>query len=73
MHGLGSFDEEVKHTIPVDLGRLTVRVLSLDRIIKSKEAVGRPKDVLTLPVLKDALATIKKKGRSKGRNGRGRT
>jgi hypothetical protein len=72
MHGLGSFDEEVKHTIPVDLGRLTVRALSLDRIIKSKEAVGRPKDVLTLPVLKDALATIKKK-RSQGRKGQGRT
>ncbi|MBN2200300.1 MAG: hypothetical protein JW747_10695 [Candidatus Aminicenantes bacterium] len=65
MHGLGTFDEEMEHTILVDLGRLPVRVLSLDRIIKSKEAVGRPKDVLTLPVLKDALATIKKRKRSK--------
>lgn len=65
MHGLGTFDEEMEHTILVDLGRLPVRVLSLDRIIKSKEAVGRPKDVLTLPVLRDALATIKKKTRSK--------
>jgi hypothetical protein len=37
----------------------------LDRIIKSKETVGRPKDVLTLPVLRDALATIKKRKASK--------
>ena len=72
MHGLGTFDEEMEHMILVDLGRLRVRVLSLDRIIKSKEAVGRPKDALTLPVLRDALATIKKK-RSQGRKGRGRT
>ncbi len=63
MHGLGTFDEEMKRTIVIDLGRLPVRVLSLDRIIKSKEAVGRPKDALTLPVLRDALATIKKRKR----------
>ena len=60
MHGLGSFDEEAKNSILIDLGGLHVRVLALDRIIKSKETVGRPKDILTLPVLKDALATIKK-------------
>ena len=60
MHGLGSFDEEAKNSILIDLGGLHVRILALDRIIKSKETVGRPKDILTLPVLKDALATIKK-------------
>jgi len=61
MHGLGTFDEEKKRSILIDLGALPVRVLALERIIKSKESVGRPKDVLTLPVLRDALATIKKK------------
>jgi len=60
MHGLGSFDEETKNAFLVDLGGLPVRILALDRIIKSKETVGRPKDILSLPVLKDALATIKK-------------
>ncbi|MCJ7580287.1 MAG: hypothetical protein MUP98_07105 [Candidatus Aminicenantes bacterium] len=30
----------------------------LTRIIKSKEASGREKDRLALPVLRDALATI---------------
>ena len=65
MHGLGTFDEEKKRSILVDLGALPVRILALDRIIKSKETVGRPKDILTLPVLRDALATIKKRKASK--------
>jgi acyl carrier protein phosphodiesterase len=65
MHGLGTFDEEKKHSILVDLGALPVRILALDRIIKSKETLGRPKDILTLPVLRDALATIKKRRASK--------
>ncbi len=60
MHGLGRFDEETKNSILVDLGGFHVRILALDRIIRSKETVGRPKDILTLPALKDALATIEK-------------
>jgi hypothetical protein len=68
MHGLGTFEEEKKHSILVDLGGLPVRILALDRIIKSKETVGRPKDILTLPVLRDALATIKKMKASKTRH-----
>lgn len=60
MHGLGSYDEETKNSILIDLGGLTVRILALERIIKSKETIGRPKDALLLPVLRDALATIKK-------------
>jgi hypothetical protein len=65
MHGLGRFDEETKNSILIDLGGLAVRILALDRIIKSKETVGRPKDILTLPALKDALATIQKKKAAK--------
>jgi hypothetical protein len=61
MHGLGSFDEEKKHSSWMALGRTRVRVLHLDRVIKSKEAVRRPKDLLTIPVLKDALAVLKRR------------
>ncbi len=61
MHGLGTFEEEKGHSIVIDLGRLSIRVLALDRIIKSKEALGRPKDRLALPTLKDALTAIRKK------------
>jgi hypothetical protein len=65
MQGLGTFEEEKKHSILVDLGALPVRILALDRIIKSKETVGRPKDALTLPMLRDALAAIKKRKAAK--------
>ena len=70
MHGLGSFDEEAKGSVLIDLGGLHVRILALDRIIKSKETVGRPKDLLTLPVLRDALATVKKMKAAKIRRSR---
>jgi uncharacterized protein YfaA (DUF2138 family) len=72
-----SFDEEKKHSFEVALGTLRVRVLDLDRIIKSKETVRRPKDLLVLPVLRDTLKTLrynryKKTRRTPARAGRGR-
>ena len=59
MHGLMSFDEEKKNSFEVALGTLRVSVLDLGRIIKSKETVGRPKDLLVLPVLRDTLKTLR--------------
>jgi len=59
MHGLRDYDSERDHTIKVPLGRFKVTVLALDRIIKSKKATGRTKDKLALPVLSDALKTIR--------------
>ena len=70
MHGLGAFDEEIKNTTPIRLGRLAVRILNLERIIKSKETIRRPKDQLMVPVLKDALAAIRSKEKSRKRKGR---
>jgi len=60
MHGLRSFDHELKGAVRIRVGRMTLRVLSLERIIASKIATGRQKDRLVLPVLKDALAAIKR-------------
>jgi len=73
MHGLMSFDEEKKNPFEVALETLRVRVLDLDRIIKSKETVRRPKDVLVLPVLRDTLKTLrhKKTRRTRVRTERG--
>ena len=59
MHGLGDFGRELRNTRTVRVGRTTVRVLSLERIIASKKAANREKDRLILPVLEDALATSK--------------
>lgn len=68
MHGLNSFSDEVKNTIKVPIINFHVKVLKLERIIKSKETIGRQKDLLVLPVLKDVLKTIqivKKKKKKK--------
>jgi hypothetical protein len=56
MDGLGKFAEELPHSIEVPLGRQKLRVLAVDRILKSKRAANRPKDRLVIPVLEDALA-----------------
>ena len=55
MDGLCSFDKEYRSALKVRLGKATVRVLPLARIIASKRAANRPKDKLVLPVLEDAL------------------
>jgi len=56
MDGLGTFAQEIKNCIDVSLGRQKLKVLSLKRILASKLAANRPKDKLTIPVLRDALA-----------------
>lgn len=55
MHGLGRFDEEAHGAILVQIGGVNVPVLPLERIIASKRAAGRPKDLSILPALEDAL------------------
>ncbi len=74
MPGLKSFAEEITNSFEVALGALKVRVLDLERIIKSKETVRRPKDLLVLPVLRDALKTLRgeKTERTPSRAERGR-
>ena len=56
MDGLGTFAEEFKNSVEIRLGNHTVKVLGLDRVLASKMAANRPKDKLTIPVLRDALA-----------------
>ncbi len=51
--GLGGFKEEINNTIEFSLLGHRIKALRLDRIIRSKEAANRPKDQLSLPVLKD--------------------
>jgi hypothetical protein len=58
MHGLDGFESERAFILKIPVGRLKVPVLRLDRIIRSKEATGRPKDKLVLPLLRDVLAVL---------------
>ena len=57
---IGEIDEEIENTFELSIGKFSLKAIKLSRIIKSKEAVGREKDRLVLPVLRDALATIEK-------------
>ncbi len=72
MDGLRPFDQEVRDTTLIRIGRTKVRVLSLARIIASKKAANRAKDRLILPVLEDALATLKQARSGKPRGDRSR-
>lgn len=60
MHGLKEFRKELAHACEMDLDRVIVKVLTLARIIVSKEAANREKDRLVLPVLRDALRALPK-------------
>ncbi len=62
MHGLEDFAEEKQYAIKIPVSRFKVPVLSLERIILSKEATGREKDKLALPVLRDAMIAIGESG-----------
>jgi len=68
MDGLGTFAEEFDRCVEISLGRQKLKVLSLERVLASKIAANRPKDRLSVPVLRDALAVtqaIKRRARKK--------
>ncbi len=79
MDGLGAFADEIKNCVEISLGRQKLKVLSLDRILASKIAANRAKDILTIPVLRDALATLMavktpiRKRKTKRASGRGKS
>jgi len=58
MDGLAEFSKEVRHTLKMSIGSARVRVLRLERIIKSKRAADRPRDRAVMPALENALRTI---------------
>jgi hypothetical protein len=61
MNGLGEFADEWKRAIKIKVGRLTLRVLPLERILASKQAANRPKDRRVIPVLQNTLRTLQMK------------
>jgi hypothetical protein len=54
--GLDPFAVEYERAVVLDLDGLLVRVLPLGRVIASKRAAGRPKDLAVLPALEATLA-----------------
>jgi predicted nucleotidyltransferase len=59
MSGIGGFEQVIGDAQEMDLAGIRVRVLSLERLIESKKAAGRPKDLAILPVLEATLDAIR--------------
>ena len=58
--GVASFRTEYRRAELMRWHGAVVRVLPLERIIRSKEAAGRPKDLAILPILRDVAACRKR-------------
>lgn len=54
-----SYDDLVADSVTMQLDEISVRVLSLARLIEIKERAGRPKDLAVLPVLRSTLERSK--------------
>ena len=57
--GLASFATEWRRAEEITFHGPRVKVVPLDRLIRSKEFIGRPKDLAHLPLLRDILASQK--------------
>ncbi len=60
IRGIGGYGECLARSVAVSLGKLSIRVLSLDAMIDAKLAMGRPRDLQTAAELK----VIREKRRS---------
>ena len=58
MHGLGKFADEFVNTSLITVDELPLRILNLERILVSKRAAGRTKDLAAIPALEEALAAL---------------
>ena len=60
LDGVASFNTTWRRATEIKWRGLMIRVLPLERIIRSKEAAGRDKDLALLPLLRDIAATRKR-------------
>jgi hypothetical protein len=70
MNGVADFAVEWKRAVEIRVGRLTLKVLPLDRILASKQAANCPKDQLVIPVLQNALRTLEMKAKRRTKTAR---
>jgi hypothetical protein len=60
--GTEGFSELAPRSLTVEIRGLPVAVASLEDVIRSKEAANRPKDQRTLPILRQLLDEIRRRG-----------
>jgi len=56
MSAIGGYEEIIAQADEMTVAGCTVHVLSLEQLITTKEAAGRQKDLVALPILRAALA-----------------
>jgi len=60
MSGIGGYDEVAPGALELSVNGRSVKVLSLDRLIATKRAAGRAKDLAVLPLLEATLEANRK-------------
>jgi|ERR1700680_1024920 len=60
--GTEGFSELAPHALTVEIRGLPVAVATLEDVIRSKEAANRPKDQRALPILRQLLDEIRRRG-----------
>ncbi len=60
-HGLDAFEQEFDRAKSIEIDGVMLKILPLKRIIVSKRAAGRPRDLAQIPALEEALAVLKGK------------
>ena len=61
LHGIKSFENLRSDAVEVDFDEYILKVASLEKIIRSKKALGRPKDKAVISILEKTLDEKKKK------------
>ncbi len=56
--GVGGYEEALRHSIALEFPFGSCRLLDLDTLIKSKAALGRPHDLITVEHLKAVKAQM---------------
>jgi hypothetical protein len=59
---IGGFEDVA--TIELTLGEISIRVITIDEVIASKEKLGRPKDTAALPALYATREALRRKRKS---------
>ena len=62
--GTGGYADLIKNAIDVEVGGTNVKVAHLDDILRNKQAIGGPKYLSHLPLLRDLQRTRRKQGLS---------
>ncbi|MDN5857312.1 MAG: hypothetical protein L0H84_01695 [Pseudonocardia sp.] len=63
--GIPEFGDWERDAVRIDILGVAVTVASLDAVVRSKEATGRPKDRAALPMLRELQARLRAEGRSR--------